>query len=129
MAGEFYVMEVLYRLGHQPALTLENAKMVDILVQTASGRTLSVSVKTVRGGGKWGVDRTNLTKRRNLVFVFLIYEDFTDVTTRPQAYVVPAPAVQQLKERWFESYAVYFSNKDRRARLERYRDGWHVFES
>lgn len=51
MAGEFFVMEALYRLGHQPALTLGNAKSVDILVRNKRGRLIEVSVKTVRGGG------------------------------------------------------------------------------
>jgi len=54
MAGEFFVMEQLFRRGHLPALTLGNAKTVDIFVKTTNG-TYQVSVKSIRGGGKWGV--------------------------------------------------------------------------
>lgn len=34
MASEFYVMSVLYRLGYNPALTVGNAKSIDILVKS-----------------------------------------------------------------------------------------------
>jgi len=126
MAGEFSVMETLYRLGHEPALTLGNAKSVDILLELSSGRTIRISVKTVRGGGKWGIGNADLSSERDLFFVLLYYARFADVSTRPQAFVIPAPEVQRLKEEWFDSYAVYFSNKERRKRIEPYRDAWHL---
>jgi hypothetical protein len=71
MAGEFFVMEALYRLGHEPALTLGNAKLIDILVQTKKGATKRISVKAIRGGGKWGVGDANLSKQKELFFVLL----------------------------------------------------------
>jgi hypothetical protein len=71
MAGEFFVMETLYRLGYQPSLTLGNAKSIDILVETHTKRLFEVSVKAVRGGGKWGVGTENLARRKNLIFVLL----------------------------------------------------------
>lgn len=127
MAGEFFVMHVLYRLGHQPALTLGKAKSIDILVRTASGRLVEVSVKAVRGGGKWGVGADDLSRRPRLVFVFLHFSAFEDPSACPEAFVVPAADVEKLKEKWFEAYAVYFSNGERRARLERYRDAWSKY--
>lgn len=127
MAGEFFVMEALYRLGHQPALTLGNAKSVDILVRTASGRKIEVSVKAVRGGGKWGVGRQSLAGCQDLIFVLLHYTNFGDVTKRPHVFVVPAPDVERLKEEWLDSYAVYFSNQEGRDRLTPFRDAWHWF--
>jgi hypothetical protein len=127
MAGEFFAMQVLYRLGHQPALTLGAAKSIDILVRTASDRLLEVSVKSVCGGGKWGVGNKDLSARDNRVFVFLHFKSFNDVTRPPEAFVIPAPAVQQLKEEWFHQFAVYFSNQERRERLEEYRDAWARF--
>jgi hypothetical protein len=44
MAGEFFVMEQLFRLHHEPALTLGNAKNIDIIVRTQSG-VLKVSAQ------------------------------------------------------------------------------------
>lgn len=124
MAGEFHVMEALYRLGHQPALTLGNAKTVDILVHLQSGKTVRISVKTVRGGGKWGVGAHDLSQQRDLFFVFLLHRNFTNVTVRPEAFIVPAANVEKLKEPWFKAFAVYYSNRERRRRLEPFRDAW-----
>ena len=60
MAGEFFVMERLFRLGHEPALTLGNAKSIDVIVRTKSGNLKTVSVKALRGGGKWPVDKDDI---------------------------------------------------------------------
>ncbi len=129
MAGEFFVMEALYRLGHEPALTLGHAKTIDILVQLVSGKTIRISVKTVRGGGKWGVGTDDFSKQDDLFFVFLFYHNFVDVTERPEAFIIPAPEIESLKEPWFgSSFAVYHSNKEKRNRLEQYRDAWHLLK-
>jgi hypothetical protein len=124
MAGEFFVMQSLYRLGHQPALTLGTAKSIDILVKTSSGQLLEVSVKAVRGGGKWGVGKGDLTTRVNLFFVFLYFKDFRDVSRSPAVFVIPASDVERLKEPWLKQYAVYFANRKQRERLESYKDAW-----
>ena len=128
MAGEFYVMEALYRLGHQPALTLGNAKTVDILVHLQSGKTVRISVKTVRGGGKWGVGKDDFSRQSDLFFVFLLYNNFTDVTVRPEVFIVSADNVQRFKEPWLESFAVYYSNKDKLKRLEPFRNAWNLID-
>lgn len=124
MAGEFLVMEKLYRLGHQPALTVGKAKSIDILVKTKSGLLYEISVKSVRGGGKWGVPSADLSGRANMLFVFLRYKDFEHVETEPDIFVVPAPDVEALKERWFEGCAVYYTPKSKLAALEKYRGAW-----
>jgi hypothetical protein len=124
MAGEFFVMQALYRLGHQPALTMGVAKSIDILVRTATGQLLEVSVKSVCGGGKWGVGTEDLSTCENRIFVFLHFTAFEDVNQLPDVFVIPASQVEQLKEEWFEQYAVYFSNAERRAPLEQYRNAW-----
>lgn len=128
MAGEFFVMEALYRLGHQPALTLGNAKSIDILVRTRKGRLIEVSVKTVRGGGKWGVGDEELRERNELLFVLLRYADFTNVAAPPDVFIIPAKEVARIREPWLESQAVYFSNAERRGRLERFQNAWHLFD-
>jgi hypothetical protein len=107
MAGEFLVMEKLYRLGCQPALTVGKAKSIDILAKTESGRIYEISVKSVRGGGKWGVPTDDLSSKAGLICVFLLYSDFEDLRREPDIFVIPAPDVERLKERWFEGSAVY----------------------
>jgi hypothetical protein len=51
MAGEFFVMEKLFRLGHEPALTLGNAKSVDILLRKSDDSLREVSVKAMCAAG------------------------------------------------------------------------------
>ncbi len=129
MAGEFFVMEALYRLGYEPALTLGNAKTIDILAQRKTGDTIRISVKTIRGGGKWGVGVEDLSRRENLFFVFLFYRDFTNVTTRPEVFVIPASYVEKMKKDWFKpSFAVYFSNEEQRQKLAPYKEAWDLLE-
>jgi hypothetical protein len=100
LAGEFFVMEQLFRLGYLPALTLGNAKTVDIFVKTAKG-SYEVSVKALRGnGGKWGVGNVNYSEQKRFIFVFLLYKDFDDLKAPPDVYVVPAPIVEKIKHPW-----------------------------
>lgn len=129
MAGEFFVMEALYRLGYEPALTLGNAKTIDILAQRKTGDTIQISVKTIRGGGKWGVGVEDLSSTKNLFFVFLFYHDFANVTTRPEVFVIPSSAVEEMKKDWFKpSFAVYCSNEEQRQKLDPYKDAWPLLE-
>ena len=128
MAGEFFVMETLYRLGYEPALTLGNAKSIDILAEKKTGDTIRISVKTIRGGGKWGVGAEDLSSKKNFFFVLLLYRYFTDITTRPEAFIIPAQDVEKIKKAWFNSSAVYFSNEDDRQKLKPYKEKWNLLE-
>lgn len=128
MAGEFFVMETLYRLGYEPALTLGNAKSVDILAEKKKGDPIRISVKTIRGGGKWGVGTEDLSLKKNLFFVLLFYRDFSNVTTRPEVFVIPAPDVEKMKMDWLKSCAVYCSNEEQRQKLSPYKEAWGLFE-
>jgi Holliday junction resolvasome RuvABC endonuclease subunit len=127
MAGEFLVMEKLFRLGHEPALTLGTAKSVDILVRKKNGTKVEVSVKAIAGGGKWGVSSENESQCKDRVYVLLYYKDFDDPNAAVDAFVIPACEAQSLKEPWLGSrVAVYCSNSISRARLEKYRDAWQL---
>ncbi len=111
MAGEFFVMERLFRLGHEPALTLGNAKRIDIIVRTKAGGLKTVSVKAAQGGGKWPVGKHDLSHEKDLVFVFLLYRNFKDVTTDPDVWVMPAVEVERRKKGWLVGSAIFYSHK------------------
>jgi hypothetical protein len=129
IAGEFFVMERLFRLGHEPALTLGNAKSIDIIVQTETGLK-TVSVKAARGGGKWGVDSRDLSGERNLIFVFLRYDKFEDPATDPAVCVMPAVDVQARKRPWFDKWAIYYSSRENAPRdLADFRNKWDFLKS
>ena len=128
MAGEFFVMEKLYRFGHQPALTMGRAKSIDILVKTQKGNLWEISVKSVCGGGKWGgIETEDVSKWKKRVYVFLHYKNFETITEQPEVYVVPAKKVQELKEPWFKSCMVSFENQKKRKKLEAFRNAWSRF--
>ena len=124
MAGEFFVMERLFRLGHEPALTLGQAKSIDIIVKTKGGKLQTVSVKSVRGGGKWPLGRVDGTQE--LIYVFLLYRSFEDVRTDPEVFVMPAAVVQKCCRRWLKGDALCYSSPRRYVpkELESYRNAW-----
>ena len=126
MAGEFFVMERLFRRGHEPALTLGNAKTIDIIVDLGGGNLKTISVKSVCGGGKWGVGKGDLSQRKDLLFVFLLYNKFDDLNSNPRVWVMPAPEVEKRKRGWLGgSYAIYYSVKRHTpSDLDEFRDRW-----
>ena len=119
-------MERLFRLGHEPALTLGNTKNIDILVRTRSEQLRTISVKAVQGGGKWPVGRRDLSNERDLVFVFLLYRSFGNVTTDPDVWIMPAVDVETRKQGWIDGSAIYYAHKELVVSdLGNYRDAWH----
>ena len=121
-------MERLFRLGYEPALTLGNAKTIDILAyHPENEKQIRVSVKAVRSGGKWGVDRDDLSHERDLIFVFLIYRSFDDLSTSPEVYVMPAKDVENRKQGWLSGKsAIYYSGRNAADDIENFRDAWHL---
>ncbi|MDO8445661.1 MAG: hypothetical protein Q7T53_06120 [Deltaproteobacteria bacterium] len=123
MAGEFHVMELLFRLEHEPALTLGNAKSVDILTRSPKGKTYAVSVKAMRGGGKWGIGNQDYSKEENLVFVLLHYKKFSDLTELPDVWVIPAINAEKIKLPWHKQFGLYIY-KEQAHLLKPYKDAW-----
>lgn len=128
MAGEFAVMERLYRLGHSPALTLGNAKKIDILVRTQTGNHYDVSVKACCGGGKWPLGSLPDVSDARLIYVLVLYEAFEQMTTSPLFFVIPGPDAVGLQRPWQSSVAIYYAPSIRAAEIARYRDRWDLFK-
>ncbi|MGJ7523757.1 hypothetical protein ACSFA0_25000 [Variovorax sp. LT1P1] len=129
MAGEFAVLERLYRAGHQPALTLGNAKNIDILSKASTGRIFQISVKAITGGGKWPIGKADYSHEQNLVFVLLHYTAFNNVSVAPHIWVLPATAVMELRRPWFDGFGIYSMNKAYQRQLEPYRDRWDLLDA
>ena len=83
-------------------------------------------LRTIRGGGKWGIDGEDVSWRRRLFYVLLRYHHFENPTSLPDVFVVPARAAEAMKEPWFNGSAIYCSNQERCARLERFQDAWRL---
>ncbi len=123
MAGEFHAMEILHRLGHQPALTLGNAKTIDILSKAPSGKIYEVSVKAIRGGGKWGIGSENYTTYDKLVFMLFWYKSFNDISTHPETWIIPAVKAEEIKLPWHAQFGLYLY-KEHMHLLEPYKNAW-----
>ncbi len=128
MAGEFAVMEKLFRLGHEASLTFGNAKTVDIFTKSPSGKMYQVSVKSIRGGGKWGIGAGDYAREASLIFVLLYYSRFGDLKTHPGFWVIRADVAVQIKRPWLGgAFAIYCGNKAEWLALEPYKDAWHLY--
>lgn len=123
-------MERLFRLGYEPALTLGNAKTIDILAyHPETEKQIRVSVKAVRSGGKWGVGRNDLSGENDLFFVLLIYKSFDDLSTSPEVYVMPAKDVEKCKRGWLnDTSAIYYSGEHKTDGFEQFKDAWHLIK-
>lgn len=107
MAGEFHVMELLFRLEHEPALTLGNAKSIDILTRSPKGNLYEVSVKAMRAGGKWGIGSQDYSQAKNLIFVLLHYKRFGQLSELPDIWVIPATHAEKIKRPWQNQFGLY----------------------
>ncbi|NTW77396.1 MAG: hypothetical protein HGB33_06435 [Syntrophaceae bacterium] len=123
LAGEFYVMSQLFRLGHEASLTLSNAKAVDIFTKAPSGKLYEVSVKAIRGGGKFGIGTHDYSEYPHLVFVLCYFRKFESLTDIPEIWIVPAREAETIKFPWHDQYALYLY-KEHIDKLAPYRDAW-----
>ncbi len=125
MAGEFHAMEILHRRGHQPALTLGNAKTIDIFSKSPTGQIYEISVKAIRGGGKWGIGKEEYVdpKHSNLIFMLFWYKDFNDISTPPDTWIIPATEAEKIKRPWHAQSGIYLY-KEHLYLLEPYKNAW-----
>lgn len=129
MAGEFAVMERLHRLGHEPALTLGNAKTVDIMSKSPNGKLFQISVTAIQGGGKWGIGAMDYSSEVDLIFVMMLYRRFDDLQSQPEVWVMPVQAVMQLRKPWLKGgFAIYCGNAEQREKIEQYRNRWDLLD-
>ncbi len=104
LAGEFYAMHVLFRVGLVPALTLGNTKGVDILLFNPSNdKQFKVEVKTTTNtwvneknfGGRninWRLDKKHETIHDDdLIYCFV--QVLRDLTQHPRLFFIKSKEV------------------------------------
>jgi len=106
MAGEFYVLAQLFSRGYMGCLTYGNAKNVDILVSTKSGKMFKMEVKTAGWEQAYGSDKTQFGKNyewtmsqkqeviedKNLYYCFVILRGIDKL---PRFFIVHSKQVAQ----------------------------------
>ena len=103
LAGEFYVCSLLCRMGYNVALTMGNAKAIDITVSNDKAKAVCVQVKTTLKGQDWLVGR-DFPSRRDILVVLVRLGEHLDrrpelYVLRPKQLVVETPSVKHAPPR------------------------------
>ena len=98
LAGEFYVCSLLCRMGYDVALTLGNAKAVDITVYNNKGKAICVQVKTTLKGHDWLVGK-DFPSRGDILIALVRLGEHLDrnpelYVLRPEQLVVEVPSAK-----------------------------------
>src|SRR5947208_4587983 len=70
LAGEYFVAAELYRRGYSVAITLGNAKAIDLFAERGA-RTVNVQVKAIRGRGSVGWPMMAGSVTDGVVYIFV----------------------------------------------------------
>jgi len=94
LAGEFWVLSALNRLGVEAQLTLGNKKSVDILV-IQNSMIYTLDVKALADRYDWPADNIRVFDNPNHIYVFLTFEGkITDPKVNPSVWIIPSDKVQ-----------------------------------
>lgn len=80
LAGEFFVAAELYRRGYSVAMTLGNAKAIDLFAER-DGRTANVQVKAIARRKNVGWPMMSSKVMTGVVYVFVCLNEPPDVPT------------------------------------------------
>lgn len=85
LGGEYYVASLLSRIGYAVALTIGNAKAIDLTASNAEAEAVNFQVKTTLTGRDWLL-RGRFAERRNLLIAFVRLG--SEFEKRPELYVL-----------------------------------------
>ena len=98
LAGEYYISSLLSRMGYSVALTIGNAKSIDLVATADDAEAVNFQVKTTEKGYDWLV-RGRFPERKNLLIAFVRLGG--PLYLRPETYVlIPGEANGLLDERY-----------------------------
>ena len=119
LAGEFFVAAELSRRGFNVALTMGNAKKVDLVIEN-EGRTLAIQVKAlaVRKNVGWPL-KPDQHYDKTLVFVLVV---LGVPGAPPEYYVVSGAKVEILRKGYATRDILNISQ------VAEYRDNWKLIE-
>src|SRR6266496_2010046 len=74
LSGEYFVAAELYRRGYSVAMTLGNAKAIDLFAERGA-RTVNVQVKAIRNKRSIGWPIMRNAIKDNIIYVFICIND------------------------------------------------------
>ncbi len=127
LASEFYVLSILYRLGHDASLTLGNRKAVDIAVILAEGRAITIDVKAVAAKMDWLFGNSPYHAASSHFVVLVSYEGmFAGIQTLPRVWVVPSGELQPFVKTSGNKKTQFVPRKWFLEGGERFENAWHL---
>jgi hypothetical protein len=120
LAGEYFVAAELYLRGYSVAITLGNAKAIDLFAERAA-RAVNIQVKAIRDRKSvgWPIMRDRITD--NVLYVFVC---LNDPSTPPQ-YFVCTPGEARAKVKQYQTKGVIDLTA---LRSEDYAERWDKIE-
>ncbi len=123
LAGEFWVLSALHRLGLEAHLTLGNKKSVDIVVVRGPQDLCTVEVKALAKRYDWPADNITEFEKPGHFYVMLSFDGrIAQPLSGPSVWVVPATKIERFKQQ-FKTRSVIS-----RARIEKdggeFKDAW-----
>ncbi len=124
LAGEFLVAGELSRRGYLVAITMGNAKAIDIFASTQEGVRIGIDVKASRYKTSWPIGKIDETLY--YVFVYLQTEDKlqsdikSNTNTPPEYFIVPGKDIisKKLVIPWKNMSGVKYNS------LTEYKERW-----
>lgn len=122
LAGEFFVAAELCKRGYEVALTMGNAKAVDLFVER-DGRSLCIQVKAISHKRNVGWPLP-MEKEKILDGVIYVCVVLNDVGTPPSYYVLPPDVVRE-RGVWYSTRAILDIG---RIKNDGYLDAWRYID-
>ncbi len=129
LAGEFYALACLHRLGVTANLTLGNKKGVDIVVARKAGDAVTVEVKALAGKDYWPAQNLSAVKPEGHFLVLVSFDGKIDDPTMPppSVWVVPFAKIERFIVRYPKG-RIDVSRKLLREDGAKFKDAWHLIE-
>ncbi|HZP97330.1 MAG TPA: hypothetical protein VFC31_13505 [Candidatus Limnocylindria bacterium] len=129
LAGEFYALACLHRLGITANLTLGNKKGVDIVVARKAGDAVTVEVKALAGKDYWPAQNLSATKADRHFVVLVSFDGKIDdpAMPAPSVWVVPFAEIERFIVRYPKG-RIDVSRKLLREQGARYQNAWGLIE-
>jgi hypothetical protein len=120
LAGEFFVSAELSRMGYNVALTMGNAKKVDLVVELES-KTVPIQVKALakKQNVGWPVN-PNHKYNKKLIFVLVV---LGSVGSLPSYYIVSGDIVQKRMKKYKTRAILNISD------VSEFKDNWRLVGS
>lgn len=121
LAGEYFVAAELYRRGYSVALTLGNAKAIDLFAEREA-RTVNVQVKAIRNKKSIGWPIMRDAIKDNIIYVFVCLNEPGE---EPEYFICTSEEARDRTKQYRTRGIVDLS----RVRNVQYEDRWDKIES